>query len=394
MKKDGYYSSGQFADRAHITKKTIRYYDEHDILKPSFVTSYGARFYTDADFARLQQILLLKYLGFSLEDIREITINDSDPHFLSDSLKMQLKLVEDRIEQLQLVAASIQETLKIIQDRHTVDWNQIINLIHLTELEKSLKNQYQNATNLSARINLHHLYSQNSESWFDWIFRQLQLSPHMNVLEIGCGDGTLWMEHLSDIPDTVKITLSDRSEGMLRDARRRLASQNNCFTFENFDCQKIPHQDAAFDLAIANHVLFYCEDIPAACREIQRVLNSSGTLVCSTYGDRHMKQVNELVSAFDDRIVLSADRLFDRFGRENGASVLSPCFSSVTWVPYEDTLLVTESEPLISYILSCHGNQKQYIMNRYKEFCAYVQKKVSDGFSITKDAGIFICRKS
>ena len=53
---------------------TIRYYDQHDILKPSLVSESGARFYTDTDFARLQQILLLKYLGFSLEDIREMTI--------------------------------------------------------------------------------------------------------------------------------------------------------------------------------------------------------------------------------------------------------------------------------------------------------------------------------
>ena len=71
MKKDGFYSSGEFAKMAHITKKTLRYYDAHNILKPSYLTPYGARFYSDEDFARLQQILLLKYLGFSLDDIRE-----------------------------------------------------------------------------------------------------------------------------------------------------------------------------------------------------------------------------------------------------------------------------------------------------------------------------------
>ncbi len=37
MKLPGYYSSGEFAKKAHITKKTIRYYDEHNILKPSYV---------------------------------------------------------------------------------------------------------------------------------------------------------------------------------------------------------------------------------------------------------------------------------------------------------------------------------------------------------------------
>ena len=59
MKLPGFYSSGEFAAKAHITKKTIRYYDEHHILKPSFVNENGARFYTDEDFARLQQILFL-----------------------------------------------------------------------------------------------------------------------------------------------------------------------------------------------------------------------------------------------------------------------------------------------------------------------------------------------
>ena len=47
MKKDGYYSSGEFARMAHVTLRTIRYYDKQNILKPSYVTESGARFYTD-----------------------------------------------------------------------------------------------------------------------------------------------------------------------------------------------------------------------------------------------------------------------------------------------------------------------------------------------------------
>ena len=44
MKKDGYYSSGEFARMAHVTLRTIRYYDKQNILKPSYVTESGARF--------------------------------------------------------------------------------------------------------------------------------------------------------------------------------------------------------------------------------------------------------------------------------------------------------------------------------------------------------------
>ena len=393
MKKDGYYSSGEFARMAHVTLRTVRYYDKQDILKPSLVTESGARFYTDEDFARLQQILLLKYLGFSLDDIREMTIGDSDYHFMLNSLNIQLRLVRDRIEQMQLVEKAIQDTAQMIKEQHTIDWSQMLNLIHLTGMEKSLKNQYQNATNISSRINLHSLYSQNKQGWFPWIFEQCRISPGLRILELGCGDGTLWTDNLSLLPEDISITLSDISSGMLRDARRAIGSSDTRFAFRAFDCRKIPCKDESFDLVIANHVLFYCDDIPAVLKEVRRVLAPGGRFLCSAYGKAHMQEVSQLVQDFDERIVLSADRLYERFGRENGQSILAPFFPKAHWLSYEDCLLVQDAEPLISYVLSCHGNQNQYILDRYKEFRAYTARKTAKGFRITKDAGVFLCEK-
>ena len=393
MKKDGYYSSGEFARMAHVTLRTVRYYDKQDILKPSLVTESGARFYTDEDFARLQQILLLKYLGFSLDDIREMTIGDSDYHFMLNSLNIQLRLVRDRIEQMQLVEKAIQDTAQMIKEQHTIDWSQMLNLIHLTGMEKSLKNQYQNATNISSRINLHSLYSQNKQGWFPWIFEQCRISPGLRILELGCGDGTLWTDNLSLLPEDISITLSDISSGMLRDARRAIGSSDTRFAFRAFDCRKIPYKDESFDLVIANHVLFYCDYIPSVLKEVRRVLAPGGRFLCSAYGKAHMQEVSQLVQDFDERIVLSADRLYERFGRENGQSILEPFFPKAHWLSYEDCLLVQDAEPLISYVLSCHGNQNQYILDRYKEFRAYTARKTAKGFRITKDAGVFLCEK-
>ena len=110
-------------------------------------------------------------------------------------------------------------------------------------------------------------------------------------------------------------------------------------------------------------------------------------IVCSTYGGGHMKEVSELVQSFDDRIVLSAEKLYERFGRENGAEILEQYFTDVHWRTYEDELVIPDPEPLISYILSCHGNQSQYILDRYKEFQTYVRKKTEKGFRITKRRG-------
>lgn len=375
---------------AGVTLRTIRYYDKQNILKPSLVSEAGARFYTDEDFARLQQILLLKYLGFSLDDIREMTVADSDYHFMLDSLKIQLKLVRDRIEQMQLVEQAIKETTESIQEEHTVDWSRMLNLIHLTGMEQSLKNQYQNASNISSRISLHSLYAQNPEEWFPWVYRQCEIHPGMKILEVGCGDGTLWIQNRERLPEDIQVILSDVSEGMLRDARRALGTEDSRFDFRVLDCQKIPGQENMFDLVVANHVLFYCDDLQKAVSEIRRVLKPGGRLVCSTYGNDHMKEVSELVQAFDEHIVLSAEKLYERFGRENGAEILGCCFENVEWRTYEDCLIVPEPEPLISYILSCHGNQGQYIPERYREFFSYVKKQTDGGLRITKDAGVFI----
>lgn len=385
-----YYSSGEFARMAQITVRTVRYYDKQNILKPSLVTPTGARFYTEEDFARLQQIMLLKYLGFSLEDIRELTVNDSDYSYLEHSLEQQQNLVRDRIEQLQLVEQAIGETVTEIRQQQNVDWNRMRELIHLTGMENSLKAQYRNSTNISARIRLHRLFSSNKQGWFPWIYEQCQITEGMKILELGCGNGRLWIENKAKLPADCEIILSDISEGMIRDVRREQSLQDDRFSFAAFDCHAIPYEDASFDLVIANHVLFYCKDVDRVCSEVGRVLKPGGRFVCGTYGVAHMQEVSRLVTQFDDRITLSGENLYEHFGKENGAQALAPYFAEVDWQQYEDALIVTHAEPLIEYVLSCHGNQNQYILEKYNKFRKYVEGQIRNGYTITKDAGIFI----
>lgn len=392
MKLPGYYTSGQFAHMAEVSVRTIRYYDQQNILKPSYINESGARFYTDEDFVRLQQILLLKYLGFSLEDIREMTINDTDYHLMQNALNLQLKLIDDKIEQMQLVKQAIQDTSREISKNHTVNWSQMLHLIHLTGMEKSLKTQYQNASNISARIRLHEMYSQNQTGWFPWIYHNCKITDGMRILEIGCGDGTLWNENMAKLPQNISAVLSDISEGMLRDVRRRIGSDSR-FSFQAFDCHRIPFVSDSFDLVIANHVLFYCDDIAKVCREVSRILVPGGRFLCSTYGASHMQEITALVQEFDSRIQLSGDALYARFGLENGAELLAPYFSEISTQLYDDALYVTDAAPLIEYILSCHGNQNQYLLDRYSDFKAFIRNKLArKPFKITKDAGLFICK--
>lgn len=407
MKKEGFYSSGAFASKAHVTKKTLRYYDEHDFLKPSYVNENGARFYTDQDFQKMQQIQMLKYLGFSLEDIREMTMKEAREESLVPALKFQMELLEERIAQMNLVRESLLNTTELLQKGEAVDWAGLMEATSVTGLEQSLRQQYLNSSNIGARISLHAKYAANPQGWFPWLFEQCGLKNGMTVLELGCGNGSFWLENWEKVPQKINVTLSDKSEGMLREVKKSFlrhaeadgeakgafAPLDGRFSFEVMDFHEIPREESFADLVIANHVLFYAKDFGRVLGEIQRVLKPGGRLVCSTYGSRHMKEISGLVSEFDDRIVLSAQSLYEIFGKENGESILKPYFQKMKWREYEDHLLVTEAEDLIDYVISCHGNQNRYIVNDFKAFRQFVEGKVRRGFYVTKEAGTFIARK-
>ena len=396
-----YLTSGQFAKMAKVSVRTVRFYDKQNILKPSYVSETGSRYYTAEDLVKLQQILLYKYLGFSLDEIKELMVKAEDQNFMVDSMKLQQTLIRDKIDQMRLVQKAIDDTLALYEEGSEMNWDNMLRIIELTSMENSLNRQYQNASNVSARIRLHKLYSVNQQGWFSWLFDQMHLKSGMKILELGCGNGALWVENADRIPrgKGTKIILSDISGGMLQDASRAILGTKadtlkKVISFHEFDCNEIPYPENSFDVVIANHMLFYCEDPEKVAKEIRRVLKPGGCLYASTYGSRHMKEITELVKEFDERIELAATELYRVFGLENGAEILGEYFTKVEQSIYDDALVVDKAEPLLEYIMSCHGNQNQYIIDRYKEFKLFVEKKTGrkKGFTITKEAGLFTAK--
>ena len=118
--------------------------------------------------------------------------------------------------------------------------------------------------------------------------------------------------------------------------------------------------------------------------EISRVLKDYGIFYCTTYGKNHMKEITEIVHNFDSRIQLSNNNLVEHFGLENGKTLLSPYFKQIELKRYDDYLIVDDAKALMNYIMSC-----------LKEFQAHLEKIIDEnnGIKITKDCGLFICRK-
>ncbi len=211
--------------------------------------------------------------------------------------------------------------------------------------------QYKDSSNLDARAMIHQRFSTNPYGWFNWVFDELLKLPNNAViLEIGCGPAYLWHHCVNRIPAGWKITLSDLSDGMVDAAWRNLVVTGRPFKFQQIDAESIPYPEGSFDAVIANHMLYHVPDRVQAIGELSRVLKPAGHLFATTVGQNHLWELHKWLEH------AHIDKSFEEFSRsftlENGLEQLKSFFSKVTMSRYEDNLVVTEVEPIMSYIRS------------------------------------------
>ena len=170
-----------------------------------------------------------------------------------------------------------------------------------TDQQYLREKQFKDASNLDARVQLHMRYSTEKIEWLRWLFEQITWPQEGHMLELGCGPAGLWKSNIERVPAGLNITLSDFSPGMLEDARVSLGENASRFSFEQIDAQEIPREDAAFDLLLANHMLYHVPDPEKAYREISRVLKPGGRFCASTVGERSLHELKELATATTHR---------------------------------------------------------------------------------------------
>ncbi len=75
----GFMTVGEVAKKIGVTVRTLQYYDKEGLLSPSAESEGGRSLYTDKDLVILHQIISLKSLGFSLDDIKHRLISSETP---------------------------------------------------------------------------------------------------------------------------------------------------------------------------------------------------------------------------------------------------------------------------------------------------------------------------
>ncbi|MBS4190602.1 MerR family transcriptional regulator [Bacillus sp. FJAT-49705] len=117
------YTVQKLARLAGVSTRTLRYYDEIEILKPARINSSGYRIYGQEEVDRLQQILFYRELGVSLDSIKNIVTSPSFEGAIA--LKEHREKLLEKRQQLDLLIANVEKTIALTEGR-----------IHMSDKEK------------------------------------------------------------------------------------------------------------------------------------------------------------------------------------------------------------------------------------------------------------------
>ncbi len=110
---------GTFSRISQVSVKTLRYYDEIGLLKPAQIDRYtGYRFYTFEQLPRLNRILALKELGFSLEQIAQVVSQGLSAEELRGILRLKQAEIGMRLQTDQDMLARIETRLNQIEQEN------------------------------------------------------------------------------------------------------------------------------------------------------------------------------------------------------------------------------------------------------------------------------------
>ncbi len=176
----GFMTVGEAAKKMGVTVRTLQYYDKEGLLSPSAESEGGRRLYTDKDLVTLHQIISLKSLGFSLDDIKERLTSLETPADVANALTEQADDIRRKIEQLQASLSAIEQLKAEVLQMQTVNFKKYADII----VNLQMKNEFYPLIKRFDDDTLDHIRSKfDKESGLDFMDRFNRLSDEIVRLQ-------------------------------------------------------------------------------------------------------------------------------------------------------------------------------------------------------------------
>ncbi len=134
----GYMTIGELAKKMNTTVRTLQYYDKEGLLLPSAESEGGRRLYTDKDVILLHQIQSLKYLGFTLDAIKNRLVSLNTPAEVAAALDEQAKNIREELATLSDVLQAVEKLREESLQMETVNFKRYADII----VNLQMKNEF------------------------------------------------------------------------------------------------------------------------------------------------------------------------------------------------------------------------------------------------------------
>ncbi len=126
---DKYFTVGEAAKKMGVSVRTLQYYHKIGLLPPSGISEGGRRQYTYRDLVQLHQILSLKHLGFSLQDIKERLPSLDTPEQVAQALEQQAQDTRSKIQELTATLQELEALRTEVLQMQSVDFKKYADII-------------------------------------------------------------------------------------------------------------------------------------------------------------------------------------------------------------------------------------------------------------------------
>jgi DNA-binding transcriptional MerR regulator len=133
-KSSAVYRIQEFATLAGVTVRALHHYDRLGLLKPSGRSRSGYRLYRDSDLARLEQIVVLKFLGLPLKQIGRLLKRESP---LAETLRRQLHVLAGKRRQIDLAIHAIGQAEASMLSGRDPNWDLFKTIVREIEMQNS-----------------------------------------------------------------------------------------------------------------------------------------------------------------------------------------------------------------------------------------------------------------
>ena len=370
-------TSGEIAKKAGISQKAVRLYDEKGLLKPSEYSEGNYRLYDKEALLILENIIALKQIGFSLEEIRDnlIVAKNMD---IKESLNRQLDIMEKKKAEIERTIGCIRGVLTRAEGEP--DWNSVAEIARMIQQDQSADESHWHALK----------HNVDNQDWYVRIYETLDLQAGAKVLDLGCGFAKLWRNNWKEIPQDVKVdgidlhgSWADNFDEYLQEHKGELAEGTDIsLHWGDLDETSTwePLQKGTYSLVVAHYLLSFLKDEEIFLKRVSEMLTEGGMFSCNRYDvsrvhDYWKQALAEigLDTRFIDEVV--AERKAEQAAFR---TMLGKYFRKTELVTLANHMSYDNVDELFERLCDFYKGNKKYLLEKEGKIRAYFEKLLAE----------------